>query len=161
MEESRRPVLMQTRASQGIVSASVQTTVPPANAKSSQRKQDTGVDKQRQSHLSTWIGEQLKGQIIPKKHLDKEGNLQMMKNYPHGLLAIPSDGYSGQRILVPVDEQKALIKSTHAEIHHQGHTKVHHVLYLLYYWPGMDATIEAVCTACAKCIRATRRRRKS
>ncbi len=84
----------------------------------------------------------------------------MMENYPHGLLAIPSDGYSGQRILVPVDEQKALIKRTHAEIHHQGHTKVHHVLYPLYYWPGMDATIEAVCTACARCIRATRRRRK-
>jgi hypothetical protein len=76
--------------------------------------------------------------------LDKDGKLQMMENYPHGLLAIPSDGYSGQRILVPVDEQKALIKSTHAEIHHQGHTKVHHVLYPLYYWPGMDATIEAV-----------------
>ena len=40
------------------------------------------------------------------------------------------------------------------------HTKVHHVLYPLYYWPGMDATIEAVCTACAKCIRANRRRKK-
>jgi hypothetical protein len=77
----------------------------------------------------------------------------MMDNYPHyRLFAIPSDGYSGQRILVPVDEQKALIKSTHAEIHHQGHTKVHHVLHPLYYWPGMNATIEAVCTACAKCI---------
>ena len=84
----------------------------------------------------------------------------MMQGYPHGLLAIPSDGYSGQRIVVPVEEQKALIKSTHAEIHHQGHTKVHHVLYPLYYWPGMDSTIEAVCTACAKCIRANRRRRK-
>jgi hypothetical protein len=84
----------------------------------------------------------------------------MMENYQHGLLAIPSDGYSGQRILVSVDEQKALIKSTHAEIHHQGHTKVHHVLYPLYYWPGMDATIEAVCTTCAKCIQATKRRRK-
>ena len=34
----------------------------------------------------------------------------MMEGYPHGLLAIPSDGYSGQRIVVPVDEQKALIK---------------------------------------------------
>jgi hypothetical protein len=32
-------------------------------------------------------------------------------------LAIPSDGYTGQRIVVPVDEQKALIKCTHAEIH--------------------------------------------
>ena len=92
--------------------------------------------------------------------LDGEGNLQMMQGYPHGLLAIPSDGYSGQRIVVPVEEQKALIKSTHAEIHHQGHTKVHHVLYPLYYWPGMDATIEAVCTACARCIRANRRRKK-
>jgi hypothetical protein len=84
----------------------------------------------------------------------------MMEGYPHGLLAIPSDGYTGQRIVVPVDEQKALIKCTHAEIHHQGHTKVHHVLYPLYYWPGMDATIEVVCTSCAKCIRANRRRRK-
>jgi hypothetical protein len=84
----------------------------------------------------------------------------MMEGYPHGLLAIPSDGYSGQRIVVPVDEQKALIKCTHTEIHHQGHTKVHHVLYPLYYWLGMDATIEAVCTSCAKCIRANRRRKK-
>ena len=74
----------------------------------------------------------------------------MMHGYPHGLLAIPSDGYSGQRIVVPIEEQKSLIKSTHAEIHHQGHTKVHYVLYPLYYWPGMDSTIEAVCTACAK-----------
>jgi hypothetical protein len=56
----------------------------------------------------------------------------IMEGYPHGLLAIPSDGYSGQRIVVPVDEQKALIKCKHAEIHHQGHTKVHHVLCPLY-----------------------------
>jgi hypothetical protein len=160
LEGSRRPVLVQTRASQGIVSASAQASVPPTKSKAAQRKQDTGFDEQGQSLLSSWIGKQLLGKVIPKKHLDKDGNLQMMENYPHGLLAIPSDGYSGQRILVPVDEQKALIKSTHAEIHHQGHTKVHHVLYSLYYWPGMDATIEAVCTACAKCIRATRRRRK-
>ncbi len=80
LEESRRPVLVQTRASQGIVSASSQTTVPPAKAKASQRNQDTGVDKQRQCPLSSWIGKQLRGQIIPKKHLDKEGNLQMMEN---------------------------------------------------------------------------------
>ncbi len=110
------------------------------------------------------------GQKVPNKYLDKDGHLQMMEGYPHGLLAIPSDGYLGQRIVVPVDEQKALIKCTHAEIHHQGHTKVHHVLYPLYYWPGMDfgmslmmssdATIEAVCTSCAKRIRANRRRKK-
>ena len=61
----------------------------------------------------------------------------------------------GQKIPKTEEEQKALIKSTHAEIHHQGHTKVHHVLYPLYYWPGMDAIIEAVCMACARCIRAS------
>ncbi len=63
----------------------------------------------------------------------------MTQGYPHGLLDIPSDGYCRQRIVVLVEEQKALIKSTHAEIHHQGHTKMHHVPYPLYYWPGMDA----------------------
>ncbi len=162
LEEMRRPVLVQTRASQGIVSVAAQVSAPRTKSRTTQRKLDAGVDKQRQSPLSFWIGKQLLGQVIPKKHLDKDGNLQMMENYPQRLLAILSDGYSGQRqrILVPVDEQKALIRSTHAEIHHQGHTKVHHVLYPLYYWTGMDATIEAVCTACAKCIRATRRRRK-
>ena len=84
----------------------------------------------------------------------------MTQGYPHGSLAIPSDGYSRQRIVVLVEEQKALIKSTHAEIHHQVHTKMHHVLYPPYYWPGMDATIKAACTACAKCIRTNRRRKK-
>jgi hypothetical protein len=34
------------------------------------------------------------------------------------------------------------------------------MLYPLYYWPGMDATFEVVCTSCAKCIRANRRRKK-
>ncbi len=84
----------------------------------------------------------------------------MMQEYPHRLLAISSDGYSGQRIVVPIEKRKSLIKSTHAEIHHQGHTKVHYVLYPLYYWPRMNATIEAVCTACARCIRANRWRKK-
>jgi hypothetical protein len=105
LEGSRRPVLVQTRASQGIVSVAAQVSVPRTKSMATQRKQDTGVDKQRQSPLSSWIGKQLLGQVIPKKHLDKDGNLQMMENYPQGLLAIPSDGYSGQRILVPVDER--------------------------------------------------------
>jgi hypothetical protein len=38
LEESRRPVLVQTRASQGIVPASVQAAVPPSKVKASQRK---------------------------------------------------------------------------------------------------------------------------
>ncbi len=41
LEDSRRPVLVQTRASQEIVSASGRATVPPFNAKAAQSKQDT------------------------------------------------------------------------------------------------------------------------
>jgi hypothetical protein len=154
------PVLVQTRAQKEELPL-VRETRKRMHSPTLDRK--GGVDavtaKQRQSPLS-WIGKQLLGQKIPKRYLDKEGKLQMMQGYPHGLLAIPSDGYSGQRIVVPIEEQKALIKSTHAEIHHQGHTKVHQVLYPLYCWPGMNSTIEAVCTACARCIKASRRRKK-
>ena len=125
------------------------------------KKADVVNTKQRQSPLSSWIVKQFLGQKISKRYLDGDDNLQTMQGYPYGLLAIASDGYSDQRIVDPVEDQKALIKSTHAEIHHQGHTKVHHVLYPLYYWPPeMDATIEAVCTACARCIRANRRRKE-
>jgi hypothetical protein len=39
-----------------------------------------------------------------------------------------------------MSNEKALIRSTNVEIHfYQGHAKAHNVLY---YWPGMDATIE-------------------
>jgi hypothetical protein len=41
-----------------------------------------------------------------------------------------------------MSNEKALIRSTNVEIHHQGHAKAHNVLYPLHYWPGMDATIE-------------------
>ncbi len=155
-ESAKIPLLVQTRAQKGelpIVREFRKRMRSPNLGRKD--KEDAVSAKQRQSPLSSWIGKQLLGQKIPKRYLDGEGNLQMMQGYPHGLLAIPSDGYSGQRIVVPVEEQKALIKSTHAEIHHQGHTKVHHVLYPLYYWPGMDAIIEAVCMACARCIRAS------
>jgi hypothetical protein len=121
LEGNRRPVLVQTRASQGIVSTVAQVSAPPIRPKAEQRKQDTGVDEQRQSPFSSWIGKQLLGQVVPRKHLDKDGNLQMMENSPHGQLAIPPDGYSGQTILVPVDEQKALVKSTHADSPSKAH----------------------------------------
>ncbi len=75
-------------------------------------------------------------------------------------MAIPSDGCSGHRIVVTIEEQKALIKRTHVEIHHQGHIKVQHALYPLYYWRGMDATIEVVCMACAGFVTANRRRKR-
>ncbi len=156
-------MLVQTRAQRG--------EFPPTKVSGAKRKGSPNLErkekvdavtmKQRQSPLSSWIGKQLLGQQIHKRYLDGDGNLQqMMQGYPHGLLANPSDRYSGQKIVVTVEEQKSLIKSTYAEIHHQGRIKVHHVLYPLYYWPGMNATIEAVCTACAKFIRANRRRKK-
>jgi hypothetical protein len=155
-------VLVQTRAQKGELPLAKETTKRKLNPSLNRKKGkvDTVATKHRRSPLSSWIGKQLLGQKIPKRYLDKEGNVQMMQGYPHGLLAIPSNGYSGQRIVVPIEQQKALIKSAHAGIHHQGHTKVHHVLYPLYFWPGMDSTIEAVCTACTRCIKASRRRKK-
>jgi hypothetical protein len=156
-ESIRIPVLVQTRAQRGklpLVKASGKRKWNPSLERKG-KVDDAITAKQRKSPLSSWTGKQLLGQKIPKRYLDGVCNLQMMQGYPHGLLAIPSDGYSGQRIVAPVE--KALIKSTHAEIHHRGHTKVHHVLCPLYYWPGIDAT---VCTACARCIRANERRKK-
>ena len=38
--------------------------------------------------------------------------------------------------------------------------EVLHILYPLYYWPGMHSDIENVCTTCETCIKATRRRKK-
>jgi hypothetical protein len=119
-EFTRIPLLVQMRAQKGEL-PSVRDTRKRMHSPDSGRKEKMDVvsAKQRQSPLSSWIGKQLLGQKIPKEYLDGEGNLQRMQGYPHGLLAIPSDGYSGQRVVVPVEEQKALIKSTHAEIHHQ------------------------------------------
>jgi hypothetical protein len=99
------------------------------------KKADVVNTKQRQSPLSSWIVKQFLGQKISKRYLDGDGNLQMMQGCPHGLLAIPSDRYSGKRIVVSVEEQKSPIKNTHAERHHPSHTKGHHLLYPLYYSP--------------------------
>ncbi len=113
----RIPVLVQTRAQRGELSLAKTSGKRKINhSLEKKRKEDAVTTKQRQSPFSSWIGKQLLGQKIPKRYLDGDGNLQMMQGYPHGLLAIPSDGYSGQRIVVPVEEQKSLIKSTHAEI---------------------------------------------
>ena len=48
-------------------------------------------------------------------------------------------------------------QSTHAEIHHQAAPKsaMFSIALLL-----LDSTIEAFCTACARCIRASKRRKK-
>jgi hypothetical protein len=62
----RRPVLVQTRASQGIVSTAAQVSAPSKKSKAKQRIQDTGVGKQCQSPLSSWIGKQLLGKPPPR-----------------------------------------------------------------------------------------------
>ncbi len=127
------PVLIGTRASR------LQTSASPKPARS---RVPRLVARSSLSPLASWIGKQLDGQIIPKRHLDENGLLStVLDGYPNGLLAIPSTDSIGPR-----DEQMKLITATHAEIHHQGHTKMHHILYPLYYWPGMNADIERVCT---------------
>ena len=146
------PVLVSTRA--GIS----QEAAPQRVAKSKMARLTARVPL---NPLSSWIGKQLVGQTIPKHHLDENGILStILEGFPNGLLAIPPTDSIGPRIVVPKDEQRNLITATHAEIHHQGHTKVLHILYPLYYWPGMHSDIENVCTTCETCIKATRRRKK-
>jgi hypothetical protein len=47
----------------------------------------------------------------------------------------------------------------HEDIHHQSSIKVLYVLKALYYWPGMSAQVEKLCTACQTCLTASVRRR--
>ncbi len=93
-EFTRIPLLIQTRAQKGELPI-VRETRKRMHSPDLGRKEKVDVvsAKQHQSLLSSWIGKQLLGQKIPKRYLDGEGNLQMMQGYPHGLLAIPSDGY--------------------------------------------------------------------
>ena len=84
-ELARAQVLVQTRAQKGdlplVQEPRKRKLHPSANRI---EKVDSSTGKQRQSPLSSWIGKQLLGQKIPKRYLDKEGNLQMMQGYPHG-----------------------------------------------------------------------------
>jgi hypothetical protein len=89
------------RQQQGLGSVSVGSNSGTARRtfftsyKKGQKEEKAAVGKQRQqSPLSSWIGKQLLGQNISKRHLEKDGKLTMMEGYPHGLLAIPSDGYA-------------------------------------------------------------------
>jgi hypothetical protein len=119
------PVLMGTRASR------LQSSSIPKPARS---RVPRLVARSSLSPLASWIGKQLNGQIISKRHLDENGLLStILDGYPNGLLAIPATDSVGPRIVVPRDKQMNLITATQAEIHHQGHTKVHHNLYPLYY----------------------------
>ncbi len=64
---------------------------------------DSSTGKQRQSPLSSWIGKQLLGQKIPKRYLDKEGNLQMMQGF---------DGSAVKHILEKAVEIAEEVKAT-------------------------------------------------
>ena len=81
-----------------------------------------------------------------------------LEGYPEGLLAIPNDDGT-PRIIVPKAQIKALVLQCHEDIHHQSHVKVLHILKPLFYWPGMNDSIERLCTACQTCITASVRRK--
>ncbi len=95
---------------------------------------------------TSWIGNQLKDQIIPQATLN--GVIETHENYPDGLLAIPSTKGGQPRIVVPLIAQRSLVKQAHLDIHHQNHRKVRNLLYPLYWWPHMDRDIEKICQAC-------------
>jgi hypothetical protein len=78
--------------------------------------------------------------------------------YPEGLLAVPNP-HGSPRIIVPKSQVNALVLQYHEDIHHQSHIKVLHVLKALYYWPGMSAPAERLCTACQTCLTASVRRK--
>ena len=99
--------------------------------------------------VSLWVGRQLNHKRMPKEYqnMPPEGELMAsIDGYPEGLLAIPNeDGYP--RIIVPRSQVKALVLQCHEDIHHRSHIKVLYILQPLFYWPGMNISIERLCTA--------------
>ena len=90
--------------------------------------------------VASWIGKQILNQQIPVRQ--QSYLISSLEGYPEGLLATELEGSGNARIVVPVEYQQQLVLDTHEDIHHQGHQKVHHILYPLYYWPCMDEDIE-------------------
>ena len=80
--------------------------------------------------------------------------MSSLEGYPDGLLAMKLEDSNSARIIVPVEYQRQLVMDTHEDIHHQGYQKVHHILYPLYYWPGMNEDIEKLCSVCEVCVKA-------
>jgi hypothetical protein len=111
--------------------------------------------------VSLWVGHQLNHKRMPKeyKHMPPDGELMVsLEGYPEGLLAIPNDDGS-PRIIVPRTQIKSLVLQCHEDIHHQSHVKVLHILKPLFYWPGMNDSIERLCTACQTCLTTSVRRK--
>jgi hypothetical protein len=84
--------------------------------------------------------------------------ITQVNGYPDGLLAIP-DKNGSPRIIVPKSQVEGLVLQCHEDIHHQRHVKVLHILKSLFYWPGMSAEVERICTACQTCMTASVRRK--
>ena len=84
--------------------------------------------------------------------------ITQVKGYPDGLLAIP-DKNGSPRIIVPNSQVEGLVLQCHEDIHHQSHVKVLHILKSIFYWPGMSAEVERICTACQTCLTASVRRK--
>jgi hypothetical protein len=80
-----RPLLVQTRAQGGTLSSVFRSPAHKRKHKAQAAQKEVVVGKQRQFPLSSWIVKQLVGQKVPNKYLDKDGHLQMMEGYPHGL----------------------------------------------------------------------------
>ena len=111
---------------------------------------------EEQEPVVTWINHQLDGQKMPPNV--HKSIISSIEGYPDGLLGIPSDTGGPPRIIVPVSAQKELVLKTHRSIHHQRYQKVQHILYPLFYWPGMDADIQKWCDTCDTCRKANVRR---
>jgi hypothetical protein len=71
--------------------------------------------------IKSWIGKQLKDQIISQSILSNV--IKTHDNYPDGLLAIPSTKGEPPRIIVPVEAQENLVKQAHLDIHQQKSPK--------------------------------------
>ena len=131
------------------------TNTPPPKFR--KRKRNLDIERKKGPPIASWIGKQILNQQIPVRQ--QSYLISSLEGYPEGLLAMKLEGSDNARIIVPVEYQQQLVLDTHIDIHHQGHQKVHHILYPLYYWPSMDEDIEKWCSACKICNRAKMRRK--
>ena len=109
--------------------AKTNTVAPPPKFKKRKRNLDT--ERKKSPSIAPRIGKQILNQQIPVR---QQGYLiSSFEGYPEGLLAMNLEGSDTARIFFPVEYQQQQVLDTHVDIHHQGHQKVRHNLYSLYY----------------------------
>jgi hypothetical protein len=110
----------------------------------------------RPSPLHQWVGKQNEN-FIPK-----DGKLlkqtEHKRSHPEGLLLV-SDKSGRQLIIVPEEQQKALIMQEHESLLHLGGRRVGKHLMRAYFWPKMELDIQKQCKACHVCAVSTKRRK--